>query len=59
MANQGIMHLAFEQGGKPFCRTRRSIMSTTVELSSEWPRVCVKCKTIHDLRIAKLNAKSN
>jgi hypothetical protein len=44
MANQGIMHLSFKQGGLPFCNTRRSIMSTTPELSAEWPRICTKCE---------------
>ncbi len=43
MANQGIMHLSSSQGGRPFCRTRRSIMSTTPALAKDWPRICAKC----------------
>jgi len=44
MANTGIIHLAFQRGGKPFCNTRRSIMSTTVEESQKWGKVCKKCE---------------
>jgi len=44
MANQGIIHLAHTVGGKPFCNTRRSIMTTTVEASTRWPVICKKCE---------------
>ena len=48
MANTGIMHLSFKQGGRPFCNTRRSIMSTTPALAEDslnWAdRTCIKCQ---------------
>jgi hypothetical protein len=45
MANQGIMHLAAKPGGKPYCNSRRAIMSTTLDRieTDAWKRVCVKC----------------
>lgn len=53
MANQGIIHLAHSVGGKPFCNTRRSHMSTTIEASEKWPVICQKCSAI----LAKWRAK--
>ena len=47
MANAGIMHLSFKVGGRPFCNTRRSIMSTTPEHADEWPLICLKCQAAH------------
>ena len=47
MANAGIMHLSFKQGGRPFCNTRRSIMSTTPDLADSWPRICGNARLIN------------
>jgi len=44
MANNGIIHLSFQRGGKPFCNTRRSHMSTTVEESHKWGTICKRCE---------------
>ena len=48
MANQGIIHLAAKRGGKPYCNTRRAIMSTTEERVKldGWTRVCAKCEVV-------------
>lgn len=48
MANQGIMHLAASQGGRPYCNSRRAIMSTTPDRISKdgWERVCQKCDAV-------------
>lgn len=48
--NQGIMHLAYFPGGKPFCGRRGAHMSTTVEKSAAWPRICVRCERIQKAR---------
>jgi len=49
MANMGIMHLSTTRGGMPFCRTRRSHMSTTTAEMHKWPRICLKCQEIHNI----------
>lgn len=48
MANQGIMHLASRQGGKPYCNSRRAIMSTTPDRIKPdgWVRICAKCEAV-------------
>lgn len=48
MANQGIIHLAHTRGGRPYCNSRRAIMSTTEDRvqADGWTRVCVKCEAI-------------
>lgn len=58
MANQGIIHLAYKPGGKPFCNSRRAIMSTTPDKVGGFERTCVKCARIHNERQDKA-AKSN
>lgn len=42
--NQGIMHLSNVRGGRPFCRQRLAIMSTTIEAAGDWSRLCVRCE---------------
>lgn len=48
MANQGIMHLSSRQGGKPYCNSKRAIMSTTEDRiwHDGWERVCNKCDIV-------------
>lgn len=46
MANQGIMHLATKCGGRPYCGTRRAIMTTTEDKAKDWSRICVKCEAV-------------
>jgi len=48
MANQGIIHLAHSRGGRPYCNTRRAIMSTTPDRieADGWSRVCAKCEAV-------------
>lgn len=48
MANQGIIHLSTKQGGRPYCNSRRAIMTTTEDRvkADGWTRVCVKCEAI-------------
>lgn len=58
MANQGIIHLSFKVGGRPFCNSRRSIMSTTPDKAEGFGRTCVKCARIHKERQDKA-AKQN
>ena len=43
MANTGIMHLAYKPGARPYCNTRRAIMSTTPSEAKGWTRICIKC----------------
>lgn len=43
--NQGIIHLVYHFGGKPFCGTRRAIMATTPAEAHKWPRLCARCET--------------
>jgi hypothetical protein len=56
MANQGIIHLSGSQGGRPYCNSRRAIMSTTPDRiqTDGWSRVCVKCEAVR-LRWAEKN----
>ncbi len=58
MANQGIIHIASSRGGRPWCNTRRSHMSTTVEALAGWPRVCIKCQRVWDNMKARAAAKA-
>lgn len=58
MANQGIMHLSASRGGRPYCGTRRAIMSTTEDRieADGWTRICAKCEAVR-LKYAKKDKK--
>lgn len=56
MANQSIIHISTQRGGRPYCGTRRAIMSTTEDRLHDWPRVCVKCEKVR-LRYEEIRAK--
>ena len=58
MANEGIMHLSSRRGGKPWCGTRRSHMSTTTEHAAGWPRICIKCQRLWDDMKARAAARA-
>ncbi|AWI90299.1 hypothetical protein C0214_19780 [Methylobacterium sp. DM1] len=46
MANQGIDHIAFSNGGKPLCGNNRALMSITIDrfrADAGTGRYCVRC----------------
>ncbi len=63
MANQGIIHLAHARGGRPYCNSRRAIMSTTEQRIIDdkwgWDSVCKKCNAIRLHYEAERNKRTN
>jgi hypothetical protein len=51
--NQGIAHLAFAAGGKPFCG-RKAHISVAVSDAHTWGRICARCQS----RLNDMNARA-
>lgn len=56
--NQGIAHLAFAYGQKPFCNSSRAIMCTIPSEMRQWTRICAKCLRKWEGMEAKTAAKA-
>jgi hypothetical protein len=50
--NRGIMHIAYQRGGMPFCKNNNGHMSTTPDRIENEPLICKRCAA----KLAKIEA---